>query len=84
VLLTTAFATSGLIVVGVFLLILAGVAIGFYTYGGSDIQPHKAKSELGQPGAQGPSDASGGGDTAPERDPRERTGGGPFSTRGSR
>lgn len=77
-------AYGGWIVVGVFVLVLVGVIIGWYTYTGSNIWPHTAKSELSPPGSQGPSSASGAAGSPDERDPREGSDGGPFSARGAK
>jgi hypothetical protein len=55
------FNWTGLIVVGVFLLIILGVALGYYTRTGSEIGEHPVDERGGSPGGRGPATVSGAG-----------------------
>jgi hypothetical protein len=54
-----AFAGGSWIFIGVVVLLLVGVIIGYYTYAGSGIGAHPAKEGDGSPGAHEESSASG-------------------------
>jgi hypothetical protein len=68
-----AVATGSWILVGVALLILAGVVYGFYTRSGSGIDQHRLDAQ-DAPGAEGRSELSG----------RDEGEGSPFDTHGTR
>jgi|1186.fasta_scaffold499623_2 hypothetical protein len=74
---------TGLIVVGGFLLLILGVAYGYYTRTGSAIDAHPVDDRAQSPGAKGPATVSGAGRTA-ERSPRRGRIRGRFSGHGTR
>ncbi|MBA2630937.1 MAG: hypothetical protein H0U84_07940 [Thermoleophilaceae bacterium] len=47
------------ILVLVMVIVLGGVAYGYFTFSGSGIDPHPTEGSDGAPGAEGPSEASG-------------------------
>jgi hypothetical protein len=78
-----AFAGGSWIFIGVVVLLLVGVIIGYYTYSGSGISPHPAKNTDASPGAREQSSASGKGQS-PGGPLGEHSEGGAFDSHGGR
>jgi hypothetical protein len=78
-----AFAGGSWIFIGVVVLLLVGVIIGYYTYGGSGIAAHPSKTGDGSPRAAEGSSASGKG-RSPGGPLGEHAEGGAFDSHGGR
>ena len=78
-----ALAGGSYIFLGVIVLLLFGVIYGYFTYDGSGINPHPAKSGEGTPGSTEPSSASGKGRTGDEHFDDDVDSGGAFESHGT-